>query len=348
MAADSKQRVGAGRLQRLQNFSDDYLPQGRWLRILGVLLACYAVVVIALGLFWSIAPEHFDVRENARRWTPLDQGEPVTGAVTTAALLGVVDTLLSKPGGYLANDMTPPGVYLDNVPNWEYGALVQSRDLARALRELFSRSQSQSKEDVDLAEAEPRLNFQHDSWLLPATETKYRESMRYTQGYLVRLADPGNPDAQFYARADNLREWLAMVNTRLGSLSQRLSASVGQRRVNTDLAGEQSATQATYAPSELEVRTPWNEDRRCLLRGARRRLGADPFPQGGGGRLRRYPAQQERRGQPAPDHPRAGGDAGDRVEPDDSQRYGVRHIRQPLPGDGVLHQPCQRGDHRPA
>jgi hypothetical protein len=259
MAADSKQRVGAGRLQRLQNFSDDYLPQGRWLRILGVLLACYAVVVIALGLFWSIAPEHFDVRENARRWTPLDQGEPVTGAVTTAALLGVVDTLLSKPGGYLANDMTPPGVYLDNVPNWEYGALVQSRDLARALRELFSRSQSQSKEDVDLAEAEPRLNFQHDSWLLPATETKYRESMRYTQGYLVRLADPGNPDAQFYARADNLREWLAMVNTRLGSLSQRLSASVGQRRVNTDLAGEQSATQATYAPSELEVRTPWNE-----------------------------------------------------------------------------------------
>jgi hypothetical protein len=32
------------------------------------------------------------------RWTVAT--EPVTGAVTTAALLGVVDTLLSKPGGF--------------------------------------------------------------------------------------------------------------------------------------------------------------------------------------------------------------------------------------------------------
>jgi hypothetical protein len=42
------------------------------------------------------------------------------------------------------------------MPNWEYGALIQSRDLARALREVLSRSQSQSKEDEDLAVAEPR------------------------------------------------------------------------------------------------------------------------------------------------------------------------------------------------
>ena len=145
------------------------------------------------------------------------------------------------------------------MPNWEYGALIQSRDLARAMRESFSRSQSQSKEDPDLAVAEPRLNFQSDSWLIPASETKYREAMRFTETYLRRLADPSQSDAQFYARADNLREWLAMVNTRLGSLSQRLSASVGERRVNTDLAGDGSATQSTQAPGEVEVRTPWTE-----------------------------------------------------------------------------------------
>ena len=74
----------------------------------------------------------------------------VTGGVTTAALMGVMDTLLTKPGGYTHNDIFPPGVWLDNMPNWEYGVLVQSRDLARALREVFSRSQSQSTEDVDL------------------------------------------------------------------------------------------------------------------------------------------------------------------------------------------------------
>jgi hypothetical protein len=49
------------------------------------------------------------------------------------------------------------------------------------------------------------------------------------------------------------------VSTRLGSLSQRLSASVGQRRVNTDLAGESAARQSTDTAGELEVKTSWME-----------------------------------------------------------------------------------------
>lgn len=259
-AGKSSGTADAGLRRRFQNIVDDYLPQGRWLSITGVLLLIYAVVVLFVGVYWSIAPAPFDVQERARPYAVNSTGvEPVTGIVTTAALIGVVDTLLSKPGGFLSNDRFPPGVYLDNVPNWEYGALVQSRDLARAMRELFSRSQSQSKEDSDLAIAEPRLNFQSDSWILPASETKYREAIRIAEGYLVRLSDPAAQNAQFYARADNLREWLAMVNTRLGSLSQRLSASVGELRVNTDLAGDGSATQSTATPDVINVRTPWHE-----------------------------------------------------------------------------------------
>ena len=42
-------------------------------------------------------------------------------------------------------------------------------------------------------------------------------------------------------------------------LSQRLSASVGQKRLNTDLAGDAAATQSTTAPREMEVKTPWTE-----------------------------------------------------------------------------------------
>ena len=75
--------------------------------------------------------------------------------------------------------------------------------------------------------------------------------------YLVRLSDRTQPDAQFFARADNLREWLAIVEKRLGGLSQQLSASVGQTRVNTDLSGERRASQATTAPTEILVKTPW-------------------------------------------------------------------------------------------
>ena len=47
-----------------------------------------------------------------------------------------------------------------------------------------------------------------------------------------------------------------MVEKRLGSLSQRLSASVGQRRINTDLAGDAAATQSTRETQELVVKTP--------------------------------------------------------------------------------------------
>ena len=51
-------------------------------------------------------------------------------------------TLLSKPGGYLSNDRFPPGIFLDNIPSWEYGVLVQVRDLTRALRHVYRRELS--------------------------------------------------------------------------------------------------------------------------------------------------------------------------------------------------------------
>ena len=183
----------------------------------------------------------------------------VVGTATTATLIGVAETLLDKPGGYLSNDRLPPGVLLDNMPNWEFGALVQVRDLAKAMRETMSRSQSQSSEDPDLALAEPQFNFDNNSWLLPRTESEYRQGIRHLESYARRLADADTSDAQFYARADNLRYWLGTAQSRLGSLSQRLSASVGKSRLNTDLAGDPAAHQSTPGASEFESKTPWFE-----------------------------------------------------------------------------------------
>ncbi len=71
----------------------------------------------------------------------------------------------------------------------------------------------------------------------------------------MRLLDEDNYNAQFFARADNLRYWLRTVETRLGSLSQRLSASVGQKRINTDLSGAIGASQSTPSPSEILATT---------------------------------------------------------------------------------------------
>jgi hypothetical protein len=153
----------------------------------------------------------------------------------------------------------PPSLWLDNIPNWEYGVLIQVRDITRSLRNDFSRSQSQSVEDKDLIIAEPQFNFDNESWIFPATETEYNKGLDALKSYLARLQNPNQPEAQFYARADNLSDWLGQVEKRLGSLSQRLSASVGQTRINTDLAGDSAAEQSTPTAREIDIKTPWTE-----------------------------------------------------------------------------------------
>jgi len=47
----------------------------------------------------------------------------IVGYSTTTALIRVSETLLDKNGGYLANDIMPPFVLLDNMPAWELGVL---------------------------------------------------------------------------------------------------------------------------------------------------------------------------------------------------------------------------------
>lgn len=210
------------------------------------------LVTGGISWYWSREPA------TELRFTSTDQPR-VVGFATVDTLIGVIDWMLEKPGGYLSNDIAPPSLWLDNMPNFEFGVLVQSRDLARVLRNDFSRSQSQSTEDVDLAIAEPALNFSNDSWIFPTTESKYREARGALESYRARLSSAADTDTQFYARADNLREWLAVVERRLGSLSQRLSASVGQARVNTDLAGEPAGAAATPRAATVVVKTPWLE-----------------------------------------------------------------------------------------
>lgn len=212
--------------------------------------------ILVLGVVWSSEPDPFDIDRQMAVALARSDSEYVVGAAVTSALIGAAEVLLDKPGGYLSNDVVPPGVYLDNIPNWEFGVLVQVRDLTRAMREKFSRSQSQSTEDADLIVAEPNFHFNNESWMFPPSESEYREAVDHLYAYLARIADPMEPDAQFFARADNLSSWLLDVQSRLGSLSQRLSASVAQQRANTDRAGDPSALQSTPGGSELLVRTP--------------------------------------------------------------------------------------------
>jgi hypothetical protein len=248
------------RLESLKERVSGWWADGGVIRTIVVaLVLVYLLVALIVGIIWSSEPDLFDVRQNANKMAETMGVKPVIGFTSVATLITVADTLLEKPGGYLSNDVFPPGVWLDNIPNWEFGVLVQVRDFSRAMRKDFSRSQSQSTEDKDLAIAEPQFNFDSESWAVPSSESEYRRGIRALDSYLVRLADPQQPSAQFYGRSDNLRQWLLDVETRLGSLSQRLSASVGKRRLNTDLAGDENARQSTPAEYDQEVKTPWNQ-----------------------------------------------------------------------------------------
>lgn len=235
------------------------LPGNRLVRASILGFVALLVVLIGLGIYWSIEPSEFNVVHAAEQHAREHDRELVVGYTTTHTLHKLVDTLLTKPGGYLSNDVTPPSWWLDNMPNWEYGVLVQVRDLARSMRRDMSRSQSQSAEDVDLSRAEPLFHFDNSSWILPASEREYRRGADLVESYLMRLSDPNDTQAQFYARADNLRNWLSDAETRLGSLSQRLSASVGEQRVNIDLASDPSARQSTPTAVDRYTKTPFFE-----------------------------------------------------------------------------------------
>jgi len=219
--------------------------------ILGITFLLWLV-----GVWWSQEPDYVDVKALTISQAQALEVEPVVGFATTTAVIEVAKTLLEKPGGYLTNDIIPPSVFLDNMPAFEFGALQQIRDITLVLRNDFSRSQSQSLEDPDLVKAQPSFNFDNGRWILPSTESEYQKGLKHLEAYRLRLAS-AQSDAQFYARADNLTQWLEQVEKRLGSLSQRLSASVGQDRINTDLAGDSAAQQSTTMALHQQVKTSW-------------------------------------------------------------------------------------------
>ncbi len=220
---------------------------------LGLLVLVLFVLFTLVGWYWSQEPD----------FVALDSSEVtqqrVVGAATTEMLIKATEALLDKPGGYISNDYAPPGIFMDNIANWEFGVLQQIRDLAKSLRNDMSRSQTQSVADPDLETAEPKFNVDSEAWMFPSAEGEYEAGAKALQKYLDRLKDASQRNAQFYSRADNLNDWLKLVEKRLGSLSQRLSAAKPQARLNIDLAGDAGAEQSTQTAPEVVSKTPWSK-----------------------------------------------------------------------------------------
>lgn len=220
-------------------------------------LAILSFLLWLVSIYWGLMPAAYDVNAKTAEIAKVNNHQIVPGYTTTTTLIDISSWLIDKPGGFLANDITPPSIFLDNMPAFEYGVLEQVRDLALVMRLDFSRSQSQSTGDKDLEIAQSKLNISHKNWMLPSAEGEYNEAIGALNRYRQRLVSTTDSDAQFYTRADNLSDWLRKVEKRLGSISQRLSASVEHDRYNIELAGDPTAKQATETAEQVQVKTAW-------------------------------------------------------------------------------------------
>ena len=226
-----------------------------------ILIPLFIIIIglWAISIWWSFMPAPYDVKERTREVASASNHKIVPGYTTTTTLIELTNWLVDKPGGFLSNDLTPPSIIMDNMPAFEYGVLEQVRDLALVMRLDFSRSQSQSTGDKDLETAQTKLNISHKSWALPSAESEYKDAISAFKRYRNRLVNKDETEAQFYTRADNLADWLSEVEKRLGSISHRLSASVGQSRYNTELSGDKTAKQSTDTADQVEVKTDWGK-----------------------------------------------------------------------------------------
>lgn len=226
-------------------------------KTIGLIAGSVFLLFYFVGVYWSFEPDTFDIKAEVTADATRDSVSPVIGYTTTTTLIRVTETLMNKPGGYLSNDALPPSVFLDNIPSWEFGVLEMVRDMSLVMRQGFSRSQSQSLENKHLKIAQPQLNIDSTSWAMPSAEGEYGKAIKALYDYRKNLADVNSQSAQFYARADNLRSWLNEVTKRMGSYSQRLSASVGRDQLNVDLAGDNVAQQSTASANSMELKTSW-------------------------------------------------------------------------------------------
>ena len=94
------------------------------IKLLAAGLVAVLLLILLLLFYWDSEPDSFDVLQHSRNENR-GSADFVTGYVTTATMIRVIETLMEKRGGYLSNDVMPPGVFMDNIPAWEFGVLTR-------------------------------------------------------------------------------------------------------------------------------------------------------------------------------------------------------------------------------
>lgn len=156
-------------------------PQYGWIwKPLVALVVIYLLACIVLGIWWSWTPSPSDPKQAVEQQRGFPQSvdtrggdesqSPAPGETLLASNIAIIDTLLDKSGGYLRNDVMPPGLWLDNMPNWEKGVTQQVRDAVASLGSALDVG------SAPLGEANDELSGDLDSWRWPASENVLRSA----------------------------------------------------------------------------------------------------------------------------------------------------------------------------
>lgn len=195
-------------------------------RVVAGLAGLLLALMIILALWWSREPAPVILSDQVAARAQTGEHDPVPGYALASSLETVMLELVSKPGGLMSNDRLPPGVLLDNMPNWEQGVLWHSRELITLLRRDMTRENPQASEDPGLVIAEPQFHFARDRWLLPSSENEYRRGIDHLGSFIDRL---GKGQATFYVNEDDLVQLLTVVLARMDTLDAALVSGVEKR-----------------------------------------------------------------------------------------------------------------------
>lgn len=224
------------------------------IKMIIISVALLLVVLSSAIMFYvSDEPPMFNVYSqvnNFKESKNLDNVEDGTYTILTA--INLSKKLRDKKGGYMSNDVMPPFIFLDNIPNWEFGVVEILRVTNSSLRHSMTRSQSQSVENPNLVIAQPKYNMDSTTWIFPDIQDHHDAAEIYLTNFLYELnglketnndieIKSSNYQSEFYARADNLADIIQEYSKKLGSLSQRLSASIPSVRENVEFANDPSA-----------------------------------------------------------------------------------------------------------
>ncbi len=185
---------------------------------------CVGLIVVGLIFIWhwNNEPEKINVTELRDKLVDGMTEPPICGDLTVSTLITVAETLIDKPGGYLSNDMLPPGVMLKDMHHWEFGVLMQIRDLTTALRDGigYKRTYNKDPEDPDLIIAAASFKIDETSWRNRSMKIKIKEGIRALSNYRNRL---GSTHENAHFNTGRLRTWLNTVEHRTAELYQNLS-----------------------------------------------------------------------------------------------------------------------------